>query len=58
MISDFDAGFKFFVCGPVGKKVKAVIYTRTYERGSEHECDYVHFVEGCQGCNYGNSKRD
>ena len=58
MIADFDAALEFFVCGPVCKKVKAVIYARTNQRSSKHKCDYMHLMEHSEGCNYGNSKRN
>ena len=57
MIADFDAALEFFVCGPVCKKVKAVIYAGTNQRGSEHKCDYVHLVEHGERCKYGDSER-
>ena len=58
MVSDFHTGLEFLVGSPVSKKVKAVIYTRTNQRGSEHKCYYMHLVEDCKSCKHCNSKRN
>ena len=53
MISDFYAGLKLFVGCPVGKKVQAVIYAGTNQRGSENQSYYMHLMENrkcCKNC--------